>query len=414
VKHGVRISAALLAALLLALPVHADAPEVVHTGEDGAGVWSLRDAAGKTLAVLWNEADDTSDCGYEADGSVHPEFDLSPGCDYLAANSGAPRGREIFLYRVTKKGLAPISLPELSPKQRAPLDAAGDDLAAGGVDAVRWMAPDLLLVHYWAVSRIESDDEAQKHAELWAEVQVDGDTAAITGIDAKEPPPDDGPHVATAVPTPQSEPLIDPATLAGTHECRGRNPDGSTYKGTVEIRVKRGLVLLEWTIGSSKSHGTGLIEGMCLGVALDSGVALYQIVPQAEGKSLVGLWAAEGAKTATEETILIGNADIQTAQFPVEKTNGAYRLLRESGEDSQDEAKIRISGSDTRKTLRTDDGKLFGEGLQLGDGLAFVTKSGFSLQLWQKDDQGLPYFGGHFVDGKGRVTQESLIPTRGE
>jgi hypothetical protein len=272
------------------------------------------------------------------------------------------------------------------------------------------MAPDLLLVHYWADSRIESDDEPQKHAELWAEIQVDGDTATIAGIDAKEPTPDDGPHVATAVPAQQSEPLIDPATLAGTHECRGRNPDGSTYQGTVEIRVKRGLLLLEWTIGSSKSHGAGLVEGMCLGVALDNGVAIYQIVPQAEGKSLVGLWAAEGAKTATEETILIGNADIQTAQFPVEKTNGAYRLLRESGDDSQDEAKIRILGSDTRKALRTGDGKLFGVGLQLGDGLAFVTKDGFSLQLWQKDDQGKPYFGGHFVDGKGRISQESLIP----
>jgi hypothetical protein len=398
--------------LLLAMPGARAGVEVAHTGADDAGVWSLRDTAtGKTLAVLWNAADSTSGCDFEADGGVHPEFDLSPGGDYLAANGGAPRAREVFLYRVMEKGVASIAIPELSAKQRAPLDAVGDNLSAEGVDAVRWMAPDLLLVHYWADSRVISDSEKPKHAELWAEIALDGDTATISGIDAKEPPAESGPHVATAVPAVQAaEPLLDAATLAGTHECRGRNPDGSTYSGTVKIRVKNGLVLLEWDIAGRKSHGTGLVEGMCLGVALESGVAIYQIVPQAEGKSLVGFWADEGAKTASEETILVGNADIKTAQFPVEKTNGNYRLLRESGDDSQDEAELRLSGGDTRKTLRASDGALFGEGIQLGDGLAFSSKKGFSLLLRQKDDQSLPYFGGHFVDGKGRVSQESLIP----
>ncbi|CAN5677121.1 hypothetical protein BH09VER1_BH09VER1_02510 [soil metagenome] len=203
-----------------------------------------------------------------------------------------------------------------------------------------------------------------------------------------------------------SERSLDSTTLAGTHTCRGKNPDGSEYEGKVEIRVKNGLVLMEWTIAGKKSHGTGMIEGTCLGVSLDDGLAIYQVVPQAEGKSLIGRWAGEGAKTANEEVILIGETDVATAKFPLAKINGAYRCLIEKAKGGRDEGPLSISGGEVVKKVAQVKGNP-GQGLLLGDGLAVITPSGLMVLEIGAGPGGRTSLSGHFLDQTGipaRVT----------
>lgn len=206
----------------------------------------------------------------------------------------------------------------------------------------------------------------------------------------------------------EEEPMIDPATLAGEHPCQGRNPDGSTYEGTVTIRVKNGLVLMEWHIGSNKSYGTGLVEGMGLGVGLESGLALYQIVPQAEGKSLIGVWATEGSKQATVEVIFIGDTDVTDADFPVEEINGLYRLHSKGGTETD----VEIAGADMVRivSLQNAPKKPWAQGLLLGSTFAMVTPTGLSVFEVQASKNSGVHLTGKAVDGKGEISPQSLTP----
>lgn len=216
--------------------------------------------------------------------------------------------------------------------------------------------------------------------------------------------------VLTAVPPVQAdeEAMIDPATLAGEHPCKGRNPDGSTYEGTVTIRVKNGLVLMEWNIGGNKSYGTGLVEGMGLGVGLESGLALYQIVPQAEGKSLIGVWATEGSKQATVEAIFIGDTDVTDADFPVEEVNGLYRLHGKGGTETD----VEITGADMVRivSLQSAPKKPWAQGLLLGSTFAMVTPTGLSVFEVQMSKNGGAHLTGKAVDGTGEVSPQSMTP----
>jgi hypothetical protein len=163
---------------------------------------------------------------------------------------------------------------------------------------------------------------------------------------------------------------------------------------------------MEWKVGETVSHGTGVVVGNTLGVALDSGLAIYQIVGQADGISLLGCWASEGSTTDSGEAILIGNADMTKGKFPPAKINGDYRSLREAG-DSQIEGTVSISGSDAgRKVLWTTGGRTSKcQGLALGDGLAIIAPDGLSVLVKRGDS-----LEGRSVTGDGKISQESLIP----
>ncbi len=214
---------------------------------------------------------------------------------------------------------------------------------------------------------------------------------------------------ATGLLCAEDEPMIDPAVLAGEHPCKGRNPDGSTYEGTATIRVKNGLVLIEWNIGGKKSYGTGLVEGMGLGVGLESGLALYQIVPQAEGKSLIGVWATEGSEEATVEAIFIGDTDVTDADFPVEEVNGLYQLKETGGEETG----VKITGKGMVRIVSQQSApkQPWAQGLLLGSTFAMVTPTGLSVfEIWPAK-KGAPTLRGKAVDGSGTVSPQSLTPS---
>lgn len=202
-----------------------------------------------------------------------------------------------------------------------------------------------------------------------------------------------------------------PSRFVGTHQVSGRNPDGTKYHGTVEIREKNGLLLLQWKIGKQISYGTGMLVGMTLGVALENGLAIYKVVGQSEGQSLIGFWSPEGSSSVNEEAILIGNADMMDAKFPVEKINGKYQSLREVKE-GQIEGKLTISGGDVaKKILWNIDGKTSKcQGLALSDGLALISPEGLSVFEKRTDAKGGISLEGLSLTGKGTISQEALIP----
>src|SRR5688572_4557112 len=99
----------------------------------------------------------------------------------------------------------------------------------------------------------------------------------------------------------------DLADLAGVYICTGKNFDGSTYEGTVEIVRHNDAFQLVWFIDSEVvALGFGIRTGSMLSVAYfaDShspGVVAYRIEA---GNRLVGDWTVAGANgVVSSETL---------------------------------------------------------------------------------------------------------------
>jgi hypothetical protein len=205
---------------------------------------------------------------------------------------------------------------------------------------------------------------------------------------------------------------LDPVSLEGTHAVSGRNPDGSAYQGEVTVRLKEGLLLMQWKIGENEVSGTGVVVGMTLGVALPGGVAVYGAVPQAEGLSLVGLWSREGSGEASEETIFVGQADVTDAQFEVKDFNGTFKVLGGKADGSQGEERVVIAGEDILKTLTVGSGERVqkAEGLALGSGLAAIMPDGLMVLNQRARGEEQAELSGAMVLGDGNVSAVSLVP----
>lgn len=391
--------------------------DIVPVDRGDSRVYVLKNTStGKVLGTFWDRDNDKSDYGFES--SIVPEFLWSPDRSYVAVTAGASRSRTVSIYKAVGNSLKEIPIPhELSGDEAGPLNEITDSVA-DGMDAIRWQQDGTLLVRFWSAQRVTSDNETQKEASVWADLDVSGSEGKIVGTSTAEPTsapegmfPNPAPPAGDTLASSSGQPADEsqsfgPGRLVGTHQVSGRNPDGTSYKGTVEIRVKNGLVLMEWKIGDDVSHGTGLLEGMTLGVALDDGVAIYRIFGQAEGQSLIGCWSAEKSNVTSKETILIGGADMEDALVEAERVNGEYRSLREVA-DGQVEAGVTISGGENAKKVvwESNGKKVTCQGLALGEGLAILTPSGLSVYSKRGDS-----FEGQSVTGKGKISQESLIP----
>jgi len=283
-----------------------------------------------------------------------------------------------------------------------------------------------LLLRFWSAEAVTSDTENQKEANVWADLEVNDLQAKIVGTSAAEPStPPEGMFPNPAPPAEETlasqqaanadQPVADqPFTaerLVGIHNVVGKNPDGSTYKGTVEIRVVNGIVGLEWKIADSVSHGQGLLVGTTLGIALDDGIAIYKLYGQSEGQSLIGVWSSAGSSAVNEEAILIGNPDMTQASVEAEKINGQYLLLREIS-DGQVEGKLSISGGEIAKKAVWSIGGQTAQcqGLALSDGFAVLTPDGISVYEKLLDNSGEASLVGRALSGRGEVHSESLSP----
>lgn len=89
------------------------------------------------------------------------------------------------------------------------------------------------------------------------------------------------------------------ADIVGNYSCKGTNPDGSPYSGTVVIEENGAGYVLRWTIGGSLMYsGAGLLNDDLLSASWGSGVVVYKV--ESDGK-LVGEWLnASGGELGTE------------------------------------------------------------------------------------------------------------------
>ena len=391
---------------------------VVANKEGEEPIYVLKDtSSGKVFGTFWDRAKETSDYGFES--SIVPDFLWSKDRKYVAVSGGASRSRAVSLYQVTNNSLKEIAVPQLNAEQAAAIDAIADT-SAEGTDAVRWQSDGTLLLRFWAAGRVKNENEDPKEENVWADLEITGNKAAIVGTSSEEPsappkgmfpnpaPPADQPAPAAAA---EAE-AFDPKRLVGVHQSIGFNPDGTIYKGTVEIRVVKGVVGLEWKIGNTVSHGNGVLVGSTLGIALDSGLAIYRIVGQSEGISLIGIWSLPGSTATNKDAIVIGNADMTQAQFDIEKFNGKYLSLREV-QDSQIEGSATIYGGDFAKKVlwRNGDKTAQCQALALSDGLAVLTPSGLSVYEKHLDNDGNASLVGTALTGKGQTYSETLSPT---
>jgi uncharacterized caspase-like protein len=90
--------------------------------------------------------------------------------------------------------------------------------------------------------------------------------------------------------------------LKGTYAVSGRNPNGTTYDGEVDLTQQGRKYTLVWRVGASSYRGVGELEGNILTV--DWGDKTPVVYALGEGGRLTGLWA--GGRGAEELTRIGG------------------------------------------------------------------------------------------------------------
>jgi hypothetical protein len=79
------------------------------------------------------------------------------------------------------------------------------------------------------------------------------------------------------------------ADLSGMYLCEGINPDGTPYRGLVEITATASTYQVRWTMSEQLTLGVGIFSGGVLAVSYvgeTPGVVVYR----REGNRLVGEW----------------------------------------------------------------------------------------------------------------------------
>ncbi|EBA15105.1 hypothetical protein RSK20926_04457 [Roseobacter sp. SK209-2-6] len=78
-------------------------------------------------------------------------------------------------------------------------------------------------------------------------------------------------------------------SVSGSYRAEGRNPDGSAYSGTVQIREAQGQISMNWQVGSQSYAGSGTRNGDVVWVNWgDTHPVVYVRMPSGE---LHGTWA---------------------------------------------------------------------------------------------------------------------------
>lgn len=77
--------------------------------------------------------------------------------------------------------------------------------------------------------------------------------------------------------------------LTGSYGAQGRNPDGSTYTGTVQMTQSADVISMAWRVGASSYIGTGVKEGRVLTINWGEATpVVYVVMPDG---TLHGTWA---------------------------------------------------------------------------------------------------------------------------
>jgi hypothetical protein len=85
--------------------------------------------------------------------------------------------------------------------------------------------------------------------------------------------------------------------LVGTYRCDGKNPDGSGYRGVVEIAKVRDTFRVKWTLDDSSVIGVGIYSNDVFAVSYFGGAPAV-VVYKLNGTNLVGEWTMGGIEGA--------------------------------------------------------------------------------------------------------------------
>jgi hypothetical protein len=100
-------------------------------------------------------------------------------------------------------------------------------------------------------------------------------------------------------PGPRTAAAVTAAGLAGRYECEGTRPDGTKYRGIVDIARHNGTLRLLWTLSSEEQYlGIGILSGNVLSVSYSGpvpGVIAYRVQQDAGKIHLTGQWSILGA-----------------------------------------------------------------------------------------------------------------------
>ena len=81
------------------------------------------------------------------------------------------------------------------------------------------------------------------------------------------------------------------------YRCDGMNPDGSAYRGVVEIAKVRDTFRVKWTLDDSAVMGVGIYSNNILAVSYFGGAPAV-VVYKVDGAKLVGEWTMGGIEGA--------------------------------------------------------------------------------------------------------------------
>lgn len=82
--------------------------------------------------------------------------------------------------------------------------------------------------------------------------------------------------------------LAQTVNINGMYTAEGRNPDGSTYTGSVVMAELNGAVQINWTVGNQQYAGTGVRDGQV--VVVNWGAAHPVIYVIMANGNLHGTW----------------------------------------------------------------------------------------------------------------------------
>jgi hypothetical protein len=106
------------------------------------------------------------------------------------------------------------------------------------------------------------------------------------------------------------------AAVAGVYMCEGKNPDGTDYKGIVEIVKFRDSFLVRWTLPDDVSViGVGIQSNGVLAVSYFGG-APGVIVYRIDGNRMIGEWTMGGTNGGVFSETLTRIQDQQRQRTP--------------------------------------------------------------------------------------------------
>ena len=121
------------------------------------------------------------------------------------------------------------------------------------------------------------------------------------------------------------------AALVGTYECEGVEPDGTPYKGLVQIiGSSYGMYEVVWIFASGQQYsGLGVVNGDVLAVSYFTtrpGVAAYRIEKGDGGPRLLGQWTVVGAQEIFRETLTRLTEEVKRMPRPEPLPDPAPRI----------------------------------------------------------------------------------------